>query len=300
MKSMTGYGSVERVFKEGKLSIELKALNNRFFELHFKTPREFSFFEPKSLLELKKKFKRGSFDLFVSWQPENGGSGRHELNRSLLKYYLKTVRSVQRDLKIPGTLLIDRALSLPDIWKSSSESLGRSLSQDIYWKMFYPALKRCIALVEKMRNREGAVLHKVLRKQLSDLKKEARLLAGLRDQWIQSYETRLHERIRTYLNDKAFDSGRLHQEAAVLISRTDIHEELDRLRSHVSQCFSMVDSKGIASKEEIGKKFDFLLQEMNREVNTIGSKTQDFSISSSVIRMKSLIEKLREQIQNVE
>lgn len=295
---------MERVFKEGRLSIELKALNSRFFELNFKTPREFSFFEPKAAEELKKIFKRGSFDLFVSWQPENRGGGRYELNRSLLKYYLKTVRNVQRDLKILGTLTIDRALSLPDIWKSSSrslgESLGRSLSRDTYWKMFYPTLKRCIASVEKMRNREGVALHKVLRKQLSDLKKEAGMLTDLRDQWIQSYETRLKERIRTYLNDKAFDSVRLHQEAAILISRTDIREELDRLRSHVAQCFSMIDAKGIDSKGEIGKKIDFLLQEMNREVNTIGSKTQDFSISSSVIRMKSLIEKLREQIQNVE
>ncbi len=296
---MTGYGSVERVFKEGRLSIELKALNSRFFELHFKTPREFSFFEPKAVLELKKKFKRGSFDLFVSWQPENGGAGRRELNRSLLNYYLKTVRNVQRDLKIPGAFPIDRVLSLPDIWKSSSSSSG-SLSQDIYWKMFYPVLRRCIAKVEMMRNREGVLLHKVLRKQLSDLKKEARTLTDLRGQWIQHYETRLQERIRTYLADKAFDSGRLHQEAALLISRTDIQEELDRLTSHVAQCFSIIDSKGIDSKGEIGKKFDFLLQEMNREVNTIGSKTQDFSISSSVIRMKSLIEKLREQIQNVE
>ena len=229
--------------------------------------------------------------MFVSWQPENGGAGRHELNRSLLKYYLKIIRSIQRDLKIPGTLAIDRALSLPDIWKSSSQHLSR----DSYWKMLYPLLKRCIALVEKMRNREGALLQTVLKKQLLDMKKEIQALDRLRDQWIQDYERRLQKKICAYLTDKAFDSDRLHQEAAILISRTDIQEELDRLRSHLAQCFSTIASKG-----EIGKKMDFILQEMNREVNTLGSKSQDVAISSGVIRMKSFIEKLKEQIQNVE
>lgn len=289
---MTGYGTVSRVFREGRLSIELKTLNGRFFDLTYKAPREFSLFEPKIIEELKKVFARGSIEMIVSWQA--GGRGEreyHELNRSLISHYLKTIHATQKKLKIPGTLTLDRVLSLPNAWVASTRSFDRAA----YWKIFQLALKQCVARVERMRNREGATLSRMLRKQLFDLKKEVELLIALRDQWVQKYEARLKERIRTYLDDKSFDAARLHQEAAVLISRTDIHEELDRLKSHLSQFFSTISSTG-----EIGKKLDFLLQEMNREVNTIGSKTQDSLISSLVIRMKSLIEKLKEQTQNVE
>ena len=293
MKSMTGYASVDKVFPAlGQcISLELKTLNSRHLEFKLKSPLEYSFLEPRILQEVKKYMSRGFVELIVSRERlTHSKASAPNLNDEAVRHVLREMSRVKRKFHIQGEVTVDHLLSLPTIWKTSDVS-----NSSLPWKAFSSLLLDCLKKGGHMRQKEGEALAKAILQYLNDFEiLVLEILKNTKD-LAQAYDQKLREKISQLTHEKSLDPARLHQEVAYLIEKADVSEELTRLQSHIQQF------RGTCKKEgPIGKNLDFLLQEMNREINTIGSKSLDSHIPNLVIQCKSLLEKMREQVQNVE
>lgn len=302
MNSMTGYASLEKVFPAygQTVSLELKTLNSRYLEFKLKGPTEYSSLEPRILQEVKKYISRGFVELIISRERlAHSKASSLTMDDHGVKHAFQEIARVKRKFHIQGDITLDHLLSLPNIWTAAAKA---DVSAD-YWKMLSSLLPLCLKKVVVMRQKEGAVLKTALLKYLNELEEAVAQISQAKEDIFHQYERKLREKIlkltqkelQKELNDKSLDMARLHQEIAYLVERADISEELIRLQSHIQQFRT-------TSKQEnrMGKNLDFLLQEMNREINTIGSKSLDLKISDLVIQSKSLLEKMREQVQNVE
>jgi len=292
MKSMTGFGSSDRMVGAEALSIQLKSLNNRFLEVKVRCPREYAAMEPRIVAEVKKHFLRGYLEIGIGRDAHTASKlPKYALNIEGAVHYAQEIGRAKKRLNLKGDLTLDQILSLPDIWVFSR----KKISADAQWAQLRAGLKACVDKVVQMRQREGTALLGVIMKYLSTIEKEISKVKNFRKQLIKSYDTKMKHRLSQILNDERLDPQRLSQEVAFLIDRSDVSEELDRLKSHMKQFRLTARATG-----SIGRSLDFIVQEMNREINTIGSKVQDVRLTSHIIQCKSLMEKIREQIQNVE
>lgn len=278
MKSMTGYASVEK--------IEIKTFNNRYLDFKFKSSSEYASLEPLVIKEVKKIFSRGTIEISLFEKKEFPS-----LDKKFAQYCYNHLKLLKKTFSIKGEIHINHLLSLMNMWSQK----GTRDSGAQHWKIIQPLLKECLKKVEHMRIKEGLELKKGILHDLHLLESEIQELMGIKEKLNLNYEEKLKEKIAKFLKDTSLDESRLHQEIAYLIERSDVAEELTRLKSHVQQFQTFANQKG-----SVGKSLDFLIQEMNREVNTIGSKIHDVSVSQKVILCKSLLEKMREQVQNVE
>lgn len=289
---MTGFGSSETIIGTERLSIQIKSLNNRFLEVKVRNPREFGQFESKIINEAKQIFRRGYLEIGIS--RDSGGSKRqpkYDFNDTLALHYKKTLERAQKKLRLKGEIKLDQLLDLPDLWVSNQTSVNPQQQ----WKQLRHGLVTCMRKVEQMRTQEGLSLEKAILRHLSELEAEIGKLKVHKKRLVLKYEQKLKQRLSQLLTDQRIDKPRLYQEVAYLIDRSDVTEEMDRLKSHFKQFRSMVKSKGA-----VGRNLDFLTQEMNREVNTIASKIQDVNLTRHAVASKTILEKIREQIQNVE
>lgn len=296
MKSMTGYASSEKIFPAfgQRLSLELKTLNSRYLEFKLKSPPEYSSLEPRILQEAKKYISRGFVELIISRERlahSKASLLTLAMNDQVAQHALLEIKRVKRKFHIQGEVTLDHLLSLPHIWETPT----RIDSSDFYWKMLSSLLPQCFKKVTVMRQKEGKALEKALFMYLQEFEVAVAQIAQAKEDIAHQYERKLRERITKLTDEKSLDISRLHQEVAYLVEKADISEEVTRLQSHIHQ-FRATSKK----ENTIGKNLDFLLQEMNREINTIGSKSLDSKIPNLVIQCKSLLEKMREQVQNVE
>jgi uncharacterized protein (TIGR00255 family) len=292
IKSMTGYGRAESLLEGRKILVEIKSLNHRYLESSLRLPGALSPFE----LEIKKKISagisRGKIELAVRADaniiPEKGAGW--DLNLPLLRNYHSLLCRIKEELNIKDDITLAQMTSFKDVFVSLEENNIADL-----WLMIEPLLDEAITALTSMREKEGAILCRDLMARISMVQQLLEDMDFRLPQVIAAYQKRLTERVKELAGDTAIDESRLLQEVAIMAEKSDVTEEMVRFRSHIGQFTDMLQSD-----EAVGRKIDFLIQEMGREINTIGSKSSDAEISRIVIEIKSELARIREQVQNLE
>lgn len=290
MNSMTGYGRGEATNGDVSLVVEIKSVNNRFRDVNLRLPREYMVLEPRIHALIKDRISRGRVEIFVRRSATDSNQTVHA-DPILAERYLRAVRSVAQRLQLsPDAVTLESILAQPGVL-SLREVEADALSE---WEVVETALLAAMEELATMRAAEGVVMRADLLGHLQILEARHIEVSAQVEGLAARIHARLAERLARLLGDR-FDPVRLAQEAAVLADKADVSEELARLVSHFSQFREALDAD-----EPIGRRLEFLLQEMNREVNTLGSKSAEHPVSSAVIEMKSVLERVREQAANVE
>jgi uncharacterized protein (TIGR00255 family) len=293
MKSMTGYGWDECSQDGYKVTVELSSVNRKQGEISINLPRELEVLEAQIRDEVNKRIARGRLTARVTLHAAEGKeAARVKINKALAAAYAREMRALAKALKLKGDLSIESLFRAPGVLESG-EGVGDA---ETFWPAVSKALQQALTMLVKMRVREGANLKKdlldrigLMRKAVARVRKEAPLVQ-------KRYRDQLVERIKAAgLDDLKLDEERMLKEVVFFADRSDITEELTRLNSHFQQFDDC-----LKSAEPVGRTLDFLAQEMNREINTIGSKANDAAISREVVVLKAELEKFREQAQNVE
>jgi len=291
MRSMTGYGRGESLHGGMKFTVELNSVNRKQSDVVINLPREVIELEPRIRDEINAIIARGRLNVVVAWHQEKKGRVEIQLDLEMAKSYLKALQKLKNDLKIPMELSMDTILKCPGVLKPTE----REVDPEVIWPYVEAALKKALGQLVKMREKEGRNLRTDLLKRLAFVEENTSAIRKQVPEMIERYRTQLHDRIRKSGLDVSFDDERLLKEVTFFADRCDITEELTRLESHFEQFRETLDKSNA-----IGRSLEFLTQEINREINTIGSKANHVEISQQVIAMKSELERIREQIQNVE
>ena len=292
LNSMTGYGRSEKQNGQFACKAEVRSVNNRFIEVNTRLPKFLSALELPLKKLIKSKCARGSFDLFLTLEKEDSAGADLEIkpNLGLATQYFEAFKKIKDELGLAGDMPIEALLGVKDIIKT--EPLTLDTSQE---EMILETVEEAISALIKMRQEEGNNLQKDLAGRLQDIHQLVQNIKERQPVVLEEYRNRLNDKIKTLTEGMDLDETRLAQETAIMADRCDISEEITRLGSHFEQFNSMFEKTG-----PIGRKMEFVTQEINRETNTIGSKSVDYQVSQSVIEIKSLLEKIREQIQNIE
>ena len=292
LNSMTGYGRSEKQNGLFACKAEIRSVNNRFIEINTRLPKFLAALELPLKKLIKSKCARGSFDLFLSLEKEDASGADLEIkpNLGLATQYFKAIKQIKDELGLAGDMPIEALLGVKDIIKT--EPLTLDTSQET---MILETVEDALSALIKMRQEEGNNLQKDLAGRLQEIHQLTRSIQERQPVVLEEYRNRLKEKIKTLTEGMELDETRMAQETALMADRCDISEEITRLGSHLEQF-----SEFLKKPEPIGRKMEFITQEINRETNTIGSKSVDFQISQNVIEIKSLLEKIREQLQNIE
>jgi len=292
MKSMTGYGRSSFVGDDFSVSVDLKTVNNRFLDVHLRLSSEVQSLEAAVKRRVTNRLARGRVDVSVTF--ERTTEVKYELNRPLIAGYVNALRMIQKDFDLPGEPDINIVARLPGALQPARDGLDDRMVAGVE-----QAVDEALDELEKMREQEGATLGAEMRDRLERIESLVPVIEAGAGGLAEAYRARLQKRIGELANfggqNVEIDPGRLAQEVAYLADRSDVSEELSRLRSHLSQFREALDSTA-----DTGKMLDFLLQELNREANTTLSKSTDLEIKSAGLAIKAEVEKLREQVQNVE
>ena len=291
LRSMTGYGRGHAVNGRYDITVEVKSVNHRYCEFASRLPKAYLFLEEKLKHTLKAACSRGKVEAAVTIQLLDGGESEITLNLETTKGYLSALREAAAALDLIDDLRLSDIISFPDIFTVRKTEVD----PDEMWEMVRPAAEQAVEAFIRMRETEGEQLGKDLKNRLDAIAAALSEIEERAPQLKEEYYARLYQKISEVLEGQNIDESRLITEAAIFADRVAIDEETVRLRSHLRQFEDL-----LKSKEPVGRKLDFLVQELNREANTIGSKCQDVSIARRVIDIKSEIEKIREQIQNLE
>ncbi len=288
---MTGFGRASGRVGKKTYTVEVKSVNSRYCEVRVRVPRDLSAWEEWITAECRDRFARGRIDIQVSVDGTESGGKYLEVRRDLLKSYLSAMRDIQKEYSLPGTLDIETVAGFSELF----EIKEKRPDPEGEYKKFKPILKKAFSSMEAMRKSEGKKLASDMMLRISNIvsvvnsiekKKRANVAAALK---------RLSERTSELAAGLKIDKNRLEQEVVILADKSDITEEIVRLRSHLSKFRQL-----FRSSEPVGRKMDFLLQEINREANTLSVKAQDAFISQQVVEIKSEIERIREQVQNIQ
>jgi len=291
IRSMTGYGAAEIEHNGQRLSAEVRSVNHRFCEVSVRAPKAVLLFEDQIRQLIQDRFSRGKFNLTISWSGAGGEGEVLRLNESVADRYVSLMKQLRERYGLPGELDLRTLAALPDlfVWEHSE------MTDEETWTMVQDLVGRACESMNQMKAREGASLAKDLSQRLAILKEQLQRVAARAPLRPLEAKERMVARIKPLLDDVEMDPIRIAQEVAMLADRLDCTEECVRLDAHLDQFRHLIDGAELA-----GRKLNFLLQEMNREANTIGSKANDVDIAHAVIVMKEEIERLREQVQNVE
>ena len=292
MKSMTGYGKGMVAGEDFSVSVDLKTVNNRFLDIHLRIGSELTALEPSIKKRITSRLTRGRVDVAVSM--ERSAQIAFELNRPLIAGYVNALKQLQQDFDIAGELDINVLARIPGALQPARNGIDERMITALE-----QALDQALDELEKMRVQEGEALKHELRERVNKIESLVPVIESSAGGLADAYRQRLQKRIGELLNRSGqvveIDPVRLAQEVAYLADRSDVSEEMVRLRSHLSQFQEALDAPG-----ETGKMLDFLLQELNREANTTLSKSTDLVIKEAGLAIKAEVEKLREQVQNVE
>lgn len=289
---MTGYGSARSHIPQAHLEISIRCVNGRFLESRFHLPKEYLSLEPELKKRLQNSLKRGTVDIFVQRKASGESLAEHmRLNKPLAKKYVRILTELARDMKAPAQFRAETVAHWPDV---IIRDMGTEISEPekkAVLKAFDQALQSC----NRERSREGLNLKKELERTLKLLEKTVLQVQGLRNSADGELQQKFELRMRSRLKGMEIDPQRLSQEVLIQLEKADVTEEIVRLLEHIKNVKTL-----FASAESEGKKLDFYIQELHREMNTIGSKSQVSTITQSVVEGKTIIERLREQVQNIE
>jgi uncharacterized protein (TIGR00255 family) len=290
MRSMTGYGRGECARDGFKFTVEVNSINRKQSDITVNLPKELVELEPRIRDEINAHLSRGRINAVVAYH-RGAAEERVELDESLAQAYLKAIQKLQRKTKLNGSITLETILRAPGVLKLAESALDA----DAMWLPVETALKKALAQLVKMREKEGRFLAADLSKRLEVLAAGVTAVRHVAPETIRRYREQLHARVQEAGLSVPLDDERLAKEVVLFADRCDITEEITRLDSHLQQFRDC-----LKSSEPVGRTLDFLAQEMNREINTIGSKANAAEISQHIVRMKAELEKIREQVQNIE
>jgi uncharacterized protein (TIGR00255 family) len=292
MKSMTGYGRGSVVGENFAVAVDLKSVNNRFLDVHLRLSGELSALEPAIKRRIGLRVSRGRIDVTITF--ERTSEVTYELNRPLISGYLKALREMQEDFSVAGELDLNVLARVPGALQPARDALNNQMVAGVE-----RAVEEALDELDRMREQEGATLREEMQERVARIESLVPRIEAAAENLVEAYRNRLQKRVGEMLSRDGqvveLDPGRLAQEVAYLADRSDVSEEMVRLRSHLTQFREAFKTSG-----EVGKMLDFLLQELNREANTTLSKSTDLSIKEAGLGIKAEVEKLREQVQNVE
>ena len=289
MNSMTGYGKGVAESAGRKVGVEIKSVNHRFLDMNIKLPRTLGFAEDIIRSEVKCAVTRGHLDIYVNYERESGG--KISMDEQLARDYCTMAAKAAMKFSITNDLSVSALFRMPEVVVVKEEDED----EEAVGKLVEQAVREALNGLSVMRAREGEMLMRDFSEKLANISAFVDEVEKLAPVTVEEHKNRMRERITEMLGDVAFDEARLMNEAAFFADKVAVDEELARLRSHIAH-FKDICAAGGA----LGKKLDFIVQEMNRETNTIGSKCSDSKIAQCVISAKCEIEKVREQVQNVE
>ena len=289
--SMTGYGRAQELLGGKEIAVEIKSVNHRFFEFSPRVPRAFAHLEEKLKALVNASVSRGKVDLSVSVITVEGTTANVEINRGLAAEYLAALRGLGDELGLEDDISLSAIARFSDIFVVRRQEED----EDLVWQMVRQVAEKAVGRFLDMRAAEGEKLAADIRERLASIETNLGQIEELASKTDEDYRLRLTAKITEILGDRQIDEARILTEAAIFSERVAVAEETVRLRSHIAQFRHILEKE-----KQVGRKLDFLVQEFNRETNTIGSKAQDLQVSRLVVEIKSDIEKIREQIQNLE
>lgn len=289
--SMTGYGRGESLGPGLSCIVEMRSVNHRYRDIFIRLPRELAEFEDRLRRLVAKHFDRGRIDVSVTMEEAGESSTVVKANRSLIDSYVLHTRQLAKDLGLPWDLGVHDLISLPGVM----ELAPRQLDPEETWRRVEESTLSAITGLKEMRLKEGEFLAQDIIERTQSIEELTAKIAERAPRISEDYRMKLEARLAELLGDTQVDESRIAMETLIYADKSDITEELVRLRSHSAQVYEV-----IRRDEPVGRRLEFLVQEMQREANTIGSKAQDSDISHMVVDIKSELEKIREQIQNIE
>ncbi len=290
MKSMTGYGRANLEIENRSYQVEIKSVNHKYCDINIKMPKELLFLENEIKKEITKYVARGKIDVYIAFQEQGINNSAIQLNKIAIEQYLQEIQKLSQYSQIDTKINVAELLRLPNVMQAQNEEVGENVKQELLSCVNVATMR----LIE-MRSKEGEELRKDLEKRMIQLEEKQNEFYALTTGLIEDFVVKLRERVKEILQEQPIDETRIATEAVIFADKSSIEEELTRLKSHIEQAKQM-----LKEEKPVGKKMDFLIQEMNRETNTIGSKSIKLEITNLVITIKTMLEDIREQIQNIE
>lgn len=293
VKSMTGFGRLREIENEREILAEVKSVNNRYIDIFVRVPRIYGFLEEKIRRETAKYISRGKVEIYIYIEERSGDDTKISLNEAYLENYIAVVKKIRDDYDLPDDISTMRVAQNRDIY--NIEKLEED--EEALWQSVKPVLEKAFAELNKMRETEGGKLLADMLARIDNCHRLADEIKGLSQNCKDNYYETFKQKLKDIIDDAGvmIDDGRILAESAIYADKIEVTEEIVRIKSHFSQF-----EKIVREKNPVGRKLDFLVQEINREINTIGSKSTELEITNRVIEVKSDIEKIREQIQNIE
>lgn len=291
IKSMTGFGRYEVSETERKITVEMKSVNHRYLDVNIKMPKKLNFFEAAIRAELKNYIQRGKVDIFITYEDFTQNNVCVKYNKDIAAEYMKYLNQMSQDFGLDNDIRISALSRYPEVLSMEEQTAD----EEEIWKALSKAVRGAAEGFVETRIREGENLKNDLVDKLNGMLQHVDFITERSPQLISEYKSKLREKVKELLEDSQIDENRLLMEVTIFADKVCVDEELVRLRSHIE-----TTKQTLAEGGSIGRKLDFIAQEMNREANTILSKANDLEISGRAIELKTEIEKVREQIQNIE
>ena len=290
IKSMTGYGKSNMSKNLREYQVEIKSVNHRYLDISIKMPRSLSYLEEEIKKAVSAKLTRGKVDVFITFN-NNSLEGRDiKINTEIARMYIKELRGLAESEGIVADIPVTEISKLPDVLTIQNNQDDETIKNELL-----EVTNQAIENLVGMRKIEGEKIAQDLFTRIQDIDGKVKKISSLSTGLIEDYVVKLNTRIKELLQDQEIDEARLAQEVVIYADKCSIEEEVTRLNSHIYQFRELLNSN-----EAVGKKIDFMIQEMNRETNTIGSKANNLEITNEVINMKTQLENIREQVQNIE
>lgn len=291
LRSMTGFGRERAAFEEREILVEIRSVNHRFYEFTARTPRAYGYLDEKLKSLLGGKITRGKVEVSVYIYNKEGVNADITVNKEIAHGYLDALRAAAPELEVEDDLKLSDIMRLPDLFTV----VKTQENEEQVWEQVKQTAERALEKFVEMREVEGVKMHDDIASRLGFIEQMVNSVEERSPKVNDLYREKLYAKLIELLKDRNIDDSRVLTEAAIFSEKTAVDEETVRLHSHIAQFRTLINSS-----EPVGRKLDFLVQEMNREVNTTGSKCSDLEITKTVVDLKSEIEKIREQIQNVE
>ncbi len=291
IKSMTGFGRSEIIEKDRKITVEMKSVNHRYLDVSIKMPKKLTFFETAVRNELKNDVQRGKVDIFIAYEDYTDTNLCVKYNKELAAEYMKYLDQMAEDFSLDNDVRVSALSRYPEVLSMEDQTID----EEELWHLLEKALRQALKGFVETRIREGENLRSDLISKLDGMLEHVDYITKRSPQIITEYRQKLEDKVKELLGDAQVDESRLLMEVTIFADKVCVDEELVRLRSHIE-----TTKENLVQGGSIGRKLDFIAQEMNREANTILSKSNDLEISNRAIELKTEIEKVREQIQNIE
>lgn len=292
IRSMTGYGKQNLSIEGREYQIEIKSVNHRYLDINVKIPKAISYLEETIKKEISNKIKRGKIDVFVSFENNSEEGRKIEINKQLAKLYIEQLKELAQEEKIESNIEVMDIAKIPDVLTIKVDEENSKIKDEIK-----QVTQGAVTRILEMKNIEGEKISQDLLQRIRNIQSKIVEISAKSTGLIEEYVVKLEKRVKELLKNDEVDKSRLAQEVVIYADKCSIEEEITRLKSHIFQFKNLISNNQDGA---IGKKLDFIIQEMNRETNTIGSKANNLEITNGVIDIKTEIEDIREQVQNIE